>query len=73
MSKIYLCDKKKGACKSWEKLGWTEHCESDVGCNHTTNPDHALCYGCDDSDNTLDLIAKCVRCSSRKETTDDNQ
>ena len=41
----YICDKKPGACKSWEKYGW-EKCESEY-CSHTTNKDHALFVGID--------------------------
>ena len=36
----YLCDKKPGACPSWERKGWTK-CES-KHCNRTSRVDHAL-------------------------------
>lgn len=70
MSKIYLCDKKKGACKSWDKFGWTE-CDSSCDCNHTTNPEHALCNGCDDYKFNDPLLIKCYHCSERKECQDE--
>lgn len=72
MRPIYLCDKKKGACSSWKKCGWKE-CLSAVDCNHTTNPDHALCFGCDGSTSTHNLLLRCVRCKDRKETQDDRE
>lgn len=68
---VYLCDKKQGACKSWEKYGWKE-CSSEVGCNHTTNPEHALCNGCYDNYNDS-LIIKCWYCPERKESQDDRE
>ena len=37
---FYLCDKKPGACPSWERKGWTK-CES-KHCNRTSRVDHAL-------------------------------
>ena len=37
---FYICDKKPGACDSWEKFGWKK-CETVVGCCHTTNKEHA--------------------------------
>lgn len=41
MSKeTFLCDKKPGACKSWDRHGWTK-CESEV-CHRTTDPAHAV-------------------------------
>lgn len=36
--RLYLCDKKKGACCGWEK-GWTR-CMHEM-CEHTTNENHA--------------------------------
>lgn len=68
---VYLCDKTTGACPSWLKLGWTE-CNSEVGCNHTTNPEHALCNGCDDVFSEPFAI-KCFRCPERKESQDDRE
>lgn len=40
--KLYICDKKPGACDSWEKFGWAK-CMSEY-CDLTTNPDHASEY-----------------------------
>ena len=37
---FYLCDKKPGACPSWERKGWTK-CES-KHCNRTSLAEHAL-------------------------------
>lgn len=37
---FYLCDKKPGACPSWERKGWTK-CMS-KHCNRTSRVDHAL-------------------------------
>lgn len=37
---FYLCDKKPGACPSWERKGWTK-CMS-KHCNRTSRLDHAL-------------------------------
>lgn len=71
MSKVYLCDKKKGACKSWDTLDWTK-CDSEVDCNHTSNPEHALCNGCDDVFNDP-LMIKCFHCPERKESQDDRE
>lgn len=35
--KLYICDKKPGACSGWEK-GWTK-CENEM-CFHTSNRKH---------------------------------
>lgn len=69
MKPIYLCDKKQGACSSWKKFDWTE-CASIMDCNHTTNPDHALCNGCDCTAGDV-LLMKCMNCPERKESQDD--
>ena len=37
---VYLCDKKHGACPSWEKYGWTKCMNS--YCDRTSRLDHAL-------------------------------
>lgn len=37
---FYLCDKKPGACPSWQKYGWTK-CMNPF-CNRTSRLDHAL-------------------------------
>lgn len=37
---LYICDKQPGACRSWERYGWTK-CQSIVGCCHTANKEHA--------------------------------
>ena len=37
---FYLCDKKPGACPSWEKYGW-EQCMNSY-CERTSRTDHAL-------------------------------
>lgn len=66
MIKVYLCDKKKGACSAWDKYGWTE-CDSVVDCDHTSNPEHALCNGCDDSEFYDAVKSKCLHCPERKE------
>lgn len=74
--KVYLCDKKKGACSSWRISNWKK-CPYNPNncnwCNHTTNPDHALCYGCDGPTSTHNLLLKCVRCKDRKEIQDDRE
>lgn len=36
--RLYLCDKKPGACRGWDK-GWTR-CMNEM-CDHTTNANHA--------------------------------
>lgn len=64
MSKTYLCDKK-------DNCYWHSLCagkEYNIAkCNHTSNPKHALCSGCDEDDYLDDfLVTKCFNCSKKE-------
>ena len=37
---FFICDKKPGACRGWDKWEGCPVCMNDM-CHHTSNPDHA--------------------------------